>query len=127
MPFAKTYGAIKEFVRNTADRVKQGFRKYAPMAVNISQKGLGLLGTIPGTIGAVARTAQLGADVLKKYVDQIPNEAIKSKVTGLIDKGNDIVNKGAVASTHFSNQMVNRAKPWVDAATNIVRHGVNTK
>ena len=56
----------------------------------------------------------------------MPNEAAKSKLTRLIDKGSDLVNKGAVASTHFSNQMVNSAKPWVDAASNIVKHGSNT-
>ena len=126
MPFAKTFGALKEFVRNTADKVKQGFKKYGPMAVDLSQKGLGYLGTIPGTIGAVARTAQIGADVLKKMVGEIPNEAAKNKLTGLIDKGSELVNKGAVASTHFSNQMINRAKPWVDAASNIVKQGSNT-
>ena len=57
---------------------------------------------------------------------EILNEAAKSKLTGLIDKGSNVINNSAVASTHFSNQMINRAKPWVDAASNIVKHGTNT-
>ena len=64
--------------------------------------------------------------MLKKYVNEIPNEAAKSKLTGLIDKGSNIVNKGAVASSHFATQMANRAAPWVQAGTNIVKHGANT-
>ena len=126
MPFAKTFRVIKGFVRNSVDKVKQGFKKYGHMAVDYSQKGLGLLGTLPGKIDAVARTAQYGADVLKKYVNEIPNEAAKSKLTGLIDKGSNIINKGAVASSHFAQQMANRAAPWVQAGTNIVKHGSNT-
>ena len=106
MPFSKTFGAIKEFARYIAEKVKQGFKKYGPMAVDYSQKWLGLLGTPLGTIGAVARTAQYGADILKKYVNEIPNEAAKSKLTGLIDKGSNIINKGAVASSHFATQML---------------------
>ena len=126
MPFVKTFGAIKEFARNAVDKVKHGFRNYAPKIIDISQKGLGILETVPGHMGAIARTAQIGADFLKKMVGEIPNEAAKSKLTGLIDKGSNVINNSAVASTHFSNQMINRAKPWVDAASNIVKHGTNT-
>ena len=58
MPFIKTYGGIKEFARNAVDKVKHGFRTYVPKVIDISQKGLGFLGTVPGHIGAIARTAQ---------------------------------------------------------------------
>ena len=126
MPFIKTYRAIKEFARNAVDKVKHGFRTYGPKVIDISQKGLGLLGTVPGHIGALARTAQYGADVLKKMVGEIPNEAAKNKLTGIIDKGSNVINNSAVASTHFANQVINRAKPWIQAGSNIVKHGTNT-
>ena len=123
MPFVKTFGAIKEFARNAVDKVKHGFRNYAPKILDISQKGLGILGTVPGHMGAIARTAQVGADFLKKIVGEIPNEAAKTKLTGIIDKGSKVIDNSAVASTHFANQAINRAKPWIDAADRIVKHG----
>ena len=51
MPCVKTFGAIKEFARNAVDKVKHGFRNYAPKILDISHKGLGILGTVPGHMG----------------------------------------------------------------------------
>ena len=62
----------------------------------------------------------------KKLVGEIPNEAAKNKLTGIIDKWSNAISNSAVASTHFANQVINRAKPWIQAGSNIVKHGTST-
>jgi hypothetical protein len=90
--FKKTFGAIMSFVSNGVNNVRRGILNHGPRLLNISQKGLGLLASIPGTIGTVAKTANTGINTLRKMVEQIPNDSAKSTLNSYIDKGQSAVN-----------------------------------
>jgi hypothetical protein len=92
MVFKKTFGAIKSFVSNSVNNARRGILNHGPRLLNVSQKGLGMLASIPGTIGTAAKVANSGINTLRKMVEQIPNDSAKSTLTSYIDKGQNVVN-----------------------------------
>jgi hypothetical protein len=92
MVFKKTFGAIKSFASNTASNIRRGILHHGPKMLNLSQKGLGMLASIPGAIGTVSRAANTGINVLRKMVEQIPNKKKKSTLNSYIDKSQNAVN-----------------------------------
>jgi hypothetical protein len=127
MVFKKTYGALKSFVRNSSEKFTKGMKLLGPQVLNFSQKGLGLLATVPGAVGTVARTANAGIGMLKNIIDKVPNEKVKASLSNMINTGSDIVNSAAANAVSKATKLHDATASWSKFATdtsNIISKGV---
>jgi hypothetical protein len=122
--FKKSFGAVKTFVRNSTERIKKGARILGPRMLNISQKGLGLLAHVPGTVGVVAGVANQGINTLRSIVKELPNESARNNLNNLINKGSDIVNKTAHNTIQTAKNLHDRAAGWAKFVHNVVDHTI---
>jgi hypothetical protein len=114
MVFKKVGGAIKTFVRNTKERLTKGVKLLGPNLLNVSQKGLGLLAKVPGSVGMVASGVNTGIEVVKNLAKDIPNEKAKAAVNSMIAKGSNVMQN----ATSTANKFADKASPWMHLVNN---------
>jgi hypothetical protein len=115
MVFRKIGGAIKRFATATYNTVKRGVQTVAPKILQVGSAGLGILSKVPGSVGQVASAAKAGADTLKSIVGHVPNQAVKDKLTSVIDKGSTFVNK----ASNVANTIADKATPVINKGMDV--------
>jgi hypothetical protein len=115
MVFKKIGSAIKRFAIGTYNTVKRGIQVAAPRLLQLGSAGLGILSKVPGTVGQVASIAKTGADALKNIIGNVPNQAVKDKLTSAIDKGSGFVDK----ASNIANTIASKATPIMNRGMDV--------
>ena len=113
-------------------KIGQGFKKAGrwikdkalPFFGRLAKQVLGVLGMLPGKLGAIGKVGSAVTDVLHNVTEKIPNKDIRDKIDNVINKGSDkvqtVIDKGkGYADT--ANYSVNTAK---DGINNIVKPAI---
>jgi hypothetical protein len=121
MVFRKIGSAIKRFATGAVNTVKRGVTTVAPKLLQIGSAGLGILSKVPGQVGAAASAAKAGADTLKNIVGNVPNQAVKDKLTSVIDKGSSFVDK----ASNVANKIADKAAPAINKGMEVAQRVQN--
>ena len=92
------FGAMGSGIRKGWDWTKGATRKAIDVGgrilkptLNIAHKAAGALATMPGTIGAISKAIYGGGELIKNFVNQLPDSSAKDKLSSLVDRGREAV------------------------------------
>jgi hypothetical protein len=83
--FTKLGGALKEFISDPGEYIKQGAIKYAPAI----QEATGVLKNIPGPIGLISTGLHSGIKAARESLQKVPNENVKSQLENELYKSSN--------------------------------------
>lgn len=124
---------IKDFFKNAWGKVKNAARvgynfvkdKVIPNVGRIAKVGMNIMSNLPGKLGAIGKIGTHVINTVGKVVDHIPNDRLRDKikaglgftndklnqgvekVTSLVQRGNDLIDKGKQAYTDFKDGVQN--------------------
>ena len=121
--FGKLFGGIKRI----GSKILSPIKKVGKFAVNVGRKaiggigkGLGLIGMLPGKLGAIGRVGNTVVNGVKGIVDAIPNEKAKNAINGAIDQGVDKAKEYSDEAVRKATRFKERAEPWVNFGNKVV-------
>ncbi len=104
-------------IGKVAGKVWNGVKKGAEFVGKVAKPVLNTLSVLPGKLGLIGKIGSAGAEVAKNIIDRIPNQQIKDKMNGIIDKGKEFVDKTQDNATGLANKV----KPWADAGLSLYK------
>ena len=119
-------------IKNFFKKIGQGFKKAGrwikekalPFVGRIAKPILGVMGMLPGKIGAIGKIGTAVTDVLHNVTEKIPNKDAREKINNVIDKTNSTFQSTLDKGKGFAetaNNIVNTAK---DGINNIVKPAI---
>ena len=122
---------LKTFFKKIGRGIKKAGRwikeKALPFIGRIAKPILGVMGMLPGKIGAIGQIGSAVTNVLHNITEKIPNKDAREKINNVIDKGSDkfqtVIDKGK-GYAETANNIINTAK---DGINNIVKPAVIPK
>ena len=126
---------IKDFFKKAWDKVKTGARatynwvrdKAMPTIGKIAKVGGNILSNMPGWLGKAGKVISGAVDIGHQIAGQIPNEGIRKKIDGGLDKIGNGVRIGVDTGQKINRRVqdaVNDATQRVGAVYDAVKAGV---
>ena len=122
-------------IKNFFKKIGQGLKKVGrfvkdkalPVIGRIAKPVLGIMGMLPGKIGAIGQIGSAVTSALHGITEKIPNKDVRDKIDNVINKGNDkfqtVIDKGKQYA-ETGNQIVGAVK---DGWNNTIKPAVQPK
>ncbi len=118
--FGKVWNGLKKAGRWVKD-------KALPVIGRVAKPILNVLGMLPGHLGVVGKVGSAVAGIASNIIDKIPNQNVRDKLHGIVDKTNNAFQAGVDKGqqiTHTANDIINTAKEGVGRIGGMIKPAV---
>ena len=121
--FRGLWGGIKKGATKIWGGLKKGAALVGRIAKPIGRvaQGVGkVISILPGKVGDVGRALQTGGAVARQLTEELPDGAVKDKLTGALDRGLNRGGEYVSKAQQFAQRVSDTGQPYISAGTRIV-------